>query len=66
MTPLWIVLIVVGVIILWAIVSYNRLVTLREQVRAALADAHLGGVRGADLQRLLRDELALYEEGGDT
>ena len=38
---------------------------VRAQVRAALADAHLGGVRGADLQRLLRDELALYEEGGD-
>jgi len=37
MTPLWTVLIVVGVIILWAIVSYNRLVTLREQVRAGWA-----------------------------
>ena len=38
---------------------------VREQFRTALAEAHLGGLRGAELQRLLRDELALYEEGGE-
>ena len=37
MSPLWIVLIVVGVLVLWAVLSYNRLVSLREQVRAAWA-----------------------------
>ena len=39
---------------------------VREQLRRALVEAHLGGLRGGDLQRLLRDELALYEKGGDT
>src|SRR5829696_7621284 len=37
MSPIWIVLIVGGVVVLWAIMSYNRLVSLREQVRAAWA-----------------------------
>ena len=37
MSPLWIVLIVGGVLVLWAVLSYNRLVSLREQVRAAWA-----------------------------
>ena len=37
MSPLWIVLIIGGVVVLWAIMSYNRLVSLREQVRAAWA-----------------------------
>src|SRR5437867_2059308 len=37
MNPLWIVLIIGGVIVLWAMLSYNRLVSLREQVRAAWA-----------------------------
>lgn len=37
MSIFWIVLLVVGVIVLWAIFSYNRLVSLREQVRAAWA-----------------------------
>jgi LemA protein len=37
MSPIWIVLIVGGVLVLWAIMSYNRLVSLREQVRAAWA-----------------------------
>jgi LemA protein len=37
MSPLWIVLIVLGVVVLWAVFSYNRLVSLREQVRAAWA-----------------------------
>jgi LemA protein len=37
MGPLWIVLIVGGVVVLWAILSYNRLVSLREQVRAGWA-----------------------------
>jgi len=37
MSPIWIVLIVGGVLVLWAILSYNRLVSLREQVRAGWA-----------------------------
>src|SRR5436190_7509928 len=37
MSPLWIVLIIGGVVVLWAIMSYNRLVGLRESVRAAWA-----------------------------
>ena len=37
MSMLWIVLIVLGVVVLWAILSYNRLVSLREQVRAGWA-----------------------------
>ena len=37
MSPLWIILIVLGVIVLWAIFAYNRMVSLREQVRAAWA-----------------------------
>jgi LemA protein len=37
MSPVWIGLIVLGVIVLWAIMSYNRLVLLREQVRAGWA-----------------------------
>jgi len=37
MSPIWIVLIILGVIVLWAIMSYNRLVSLREQVRAGWA-----------------------------
>jgi LemA protein len=37
MSPLWIVLGVVAVLVLFAIVSYNRLVALREQVRAGWA-----------------------------
>ena len=37
MSALWIVLIVLGVVVVWAILSYNRLVSLREQVRAAWA-----------------------------
>jgi LemA protein len=37
MSPIWIVLIVGGVLVLWAIFSYNRLVSLREQVRAGWA-----------------------------
>src|SRR5687768_661506 len=37
MSMLWIVLIVLGVVVLWAIFSYNRLVSLREQVRAGWA-----------------------------
>ena len=37
MSVLWIVLAVVGLIVLWAIFSYNRLVSLREQVRAGWA-----------------------------
>src|SRR6266516_6606203 len=49
MTPLWTVLIVVGVIILWAIVSYNRLVTLREQVRAGWAQIEVLLKRRHDL-----------------
>ena len=37
MSPLWIVLVVLGLVVVWAILSYNRLVSLREQVRAAWA-----------------------------
>jgi LemA protein len=37
MSALWIVLLVLGVVVLWAVFSYNRLVSLREQVRAAWA-----------------------------
>ena len=37
MPLLWIVLAVVGVVVLWAVFSYNRLVSLREQVRAGWA-----------------------------
>ena len=37
MPMLWIVLIVLAVVVLWAILSYNRLVSLREQVRAGWA-----------------------------
>ena len=37
MSIVWIVLAVVGLIVLWAIFSYNRLVSLREQVRAGWA-----------------------------
>ena len=37
MSALWIVLGVVGVLVLFAILSYNRLVSLREQVRAGWA-----------------------------
>ena len=37
MSPLWILLIVSGVALVWAILSYNRLVSLREQVRAGWA-----------------------------
>src|SRR5215217_5514241 len=37
MSPIWIVLIVGGVLVLWAIMAYNRLVSLREQVRAGWA-----------------------------
>src|SRR4051812_6963175 len=37
MSPMWIVLIVGGVLVLYAIVAYNRLVSLREQVRAGWA-----------------------------
>jgi LemA protein len=37
MPALWIVLIVLGLAVVWAILSYNRLVSLREQVRAGWA-----------------------------
>jgi len=37
MSPLIIVLIVLGLVVLWAIFSYNRLVALREQVRSGWA-----------------------------
>jgi LemA protein len=37
MPALWIVLIVLGLLVVWAILSYNRLVSLREQVRAGWA-----------------------------
>lgn len=37
MPILWIVLVVVGLVVVWTIFSYNRLVSLREQVRAAWA-----------------------------
>jgi LemA protein len=37
MGAMWIVLVVGGVVVLWAILSYNRLVALREQVRAGWA-----------------------------
>src|SRR3954464_10527833 len=37
MSPLIIVLIVLGLVVLWAIFSYNRLAALREQVRAGWA-----------------------------
>ena len=37
MSAMWIVLVVGGVVVLWAILSYNRLVALREQVRAGWA-----------------------------
>ena len=37
MSPLWILLIIGGVLVLWAIMAYNRLVSLREQVRAGWA-----------------------------
>jgi LemA protein len=33
MTPLWILIILAGVIVLWAVMQYNRLVTLRNQVQ---------------------------------
>lgn len=37
MNPLWIVLAIGGVLVVWLILSYNRLVSLREQVRAGWA-----------------------------
>jgi hypothetical protein len=38
---------------------------VRQQLRTALVEARLGGLRGADLQRLVRDELGQYEEGSE-
>ena len=49
MSMFWIVLLVVGVIVLWAIFSYNRLVSLREQVRAAWAQIDVVLKRRHDL-----------------
>ena len=49
MTALWIVLGVVVLIVLWAIVSYNSLVSLREQVRAAWAQIDVVLKRRHDL-----------------
>src|SRR6059036_739232 len=37
MPMIWVVLVVLGVVVLWAILAYNGLVSLREQVRAAWA-----------------------------
>ena len=37
MSMIWVVLVALGLIVVWAILSYNRLVSLREQVRAAWA-----------------------------
>src|SRR5436190_16747064 len=49
MSPLWIVLIIGGVVVLWAIMSYNGLVSLREQVRAAWAQIDVVLKRRHDL-----------------
>src|SRR3982751_2374351 len=49
MPVLWIVLIVGGLVVLWAIFSYNRLVALREQVRAAWAQIDVMLKRRHDL-----------------
>ena len=38
MTPTTIVLIVIGVIVLWAIFTYNRLISLRNRVKEAFSD----------------------------
>jgi LemA protein len=49
MTTLWIVLGIVVVLAIWAIASYNRLVALREQVRAAWAQIDVVLKRRHDL-----------------
>ena len=49
MSPMWIVLIILGVVVVWAILSYNRLVSLREQVRAAWAQVDVLLKRRHDL-----------------
>lgn len=49
MSPMLIALVVLGAIVLWAILSYNRLVSLREQVRAAWAQIDVMLKRRHDL-----------------
>lgn len=38
MSPIIIILIILGVVVLWVIVSYNRLISLRNRVREAFSD----------------------------
>lgn len=49
MSAFWIVLIVLGLLVVFAIFSYNRLVSLREQVRAAWAQVDVLLKRRHDL-----------------
>ena len=49
MTPLYIVLGVIGVIVLWAIIGYNRLVALSNRVQEAWADIDVQLKRRYDL-----------------
>lgn len=49
MSALWIVLIVLALVVVWVILSYNRLVALREQVRAAWAQIDVVLKRRHDL-----------------
>src|SRR3954464_12768113 len=49
MSPLIIVLIVLGLVVLWAIFSYNRLAALREQVRSGWAQIDVQLKRRHDL-----------------
>ena len=60
MSPLWIVLIVVGLVVVWAIFSYNRLVALREQVRAAWAQVDVLLKRRHDLIPNLVETVKAY------
>lgn len=48
-TTLWVILGVIGVIIIWLIASYNRLVTLRNRVKEAWSDIEVQLKRRYDL-----------------
>ena len=49
MNPLVIVLIIIGVIVLWAILTYNRLITLKNRAKEAWADIDVQLRRRYDL-----------------
>lgn len=49
MNPIYIILFIIGVVIIWVVASYNRLITLRNRVKEAFSDIDVQLKRRYDL-----------------